>query len=169
MPKISTHLHLALKILEKLDIQNETAFLLGNAYRDCWYKDEEAAVKNHYKSRPQSACDLKRFLKENTLDDFNLGWYFHLWTDNRFKILDTGDISGYDRVICDMPVVHPLLQKLQQMEFSGREKQAVENIRNMANQPVPLYMVDRDKSARYEAILENVSAQFVSLYVFFTT
>ncbi len=169
MPKISTHINLALKLFEKLDIENETAFLLGSAYADCGYKDRRQMLKNHYKNTPEDFCNLKAFLKENVLDDFNFGWYFHLWTDNRIRHMDLEDISDYDRVIFDMPRVQPVVLKLAEKEFCGREKQALENILDMANRPVPLYLPSEEKAEKYKEILNNLAARFAEIYVFFTT
>ena len=44
MPKVNTHLHMALKLCKVMCIKDLDSFLLGNAYPDCW----ETSVKKAF-------------------------------------------------------------------------------------------------------------------------
>lgn len=76
MPKINTHIHLALKVSKKINIHDIESFVLSNAYPD--YVDRLGEY--HYKDNEDSECNLQKFLEIEELNDFNLGYYFHLWT-----------------------------------------------------------------------------------------
>ena len=160
MPKINTHLHLALKLSEKIQIENFHSFLLGNAYPDCWNMSAAEAMKKHYKDTLDNPCDMKRFRENEETNDFNLGYYFHLWVDNRILEIDLEDISKYDCMICDMPVIGPIIQELQENEFTGKEYEAMQNIMTLESEPMPLYLVNPDKQERYNAILDGLVAEF---------
>ncbi len=165
MPKISTHLNLGLNLLEKIDIADRQAFMLGNAYPDCWKSDMDKALQLHYKSTPRADCDLKAFLKENPLTDFNLGRYFHLWVDNRIKSIDLGDISATDCVIFDMPVISEFTETLRGKDLAGAEKTAADNIFATAADPVPLYLPQEEKREKYIQILDSLVRRFERVYL----
>ena len=44
MPKIHTHLALAMKLSQQININNLNAFLLGNAYPDIWDENIDEAI-----------------------------------------------------------------------------------------------------------------------------
>ena len=44
MPKVNTHLHIALKLSEAMTIKDLDSFLLGNAYPDCWTTSSEKSL-----------------------------------------------------------------------------------------------------------------------------
>ncbi len=162
MPKITTHLHLALKLLDKISIKDKKAFLLGNAYPDCMYAGEEEFLSLHYKDSRYSLCDLKKFKEQEKKNDFNLGYYFHLWTDNRIREVDTGDISKYDCIICDIPVILPAVEELKKESFSGRKETAMGNILALESEAVPLIEVPDEKRKKYEEILDVLAEKFAS-------
>ena len=161
MPKISTHLHLALKLSKIIKIKDLNFFLLGNAYPDCWKISVEKSLRLHYKDDASAPCCLEKFKENEEMDDFNFGYYFHLWVDNRIMEVDAGDISKDDCLICDMASVAPLIRQLEQYNAAdGREHQAVQNILALASEPLPLYEVPEDKKKRYDAILDTLADEF---------
>ena len=162
MPKITTHLHLALKLLDKISIKDKNGFLLGNAYPDCMDAGEEEFLSLHYKDSRYSLCDLKKFKEQEEKNDFNLGYYFHLWTDNRIREVDTGDISKYDCIICDIPVILPAVEELKKESFCGRKETAMGNILALESEAVPLIEVPDEKRKRYGQILDVLAEKFVS-------
>lgn len=152
MPKISTHLHLALKLCEKIEIEDKTSFFLGNSYPDCWNDSVEEGERRH------CAVDAEE-------NDFNLGWKFHLWVDDRMKDIDTGDISKYDCMICDMPVIGHLIEELKQHTFTGKEAEAMNHILSLESEPIPLYLVPAEKMNRYEEMLDRLVDLFLVDYI----
>jgi len=161
MPKINTHLHLALKLSEKMDIVDLDAFFLGNVYPDCWNISIEQSLIYHYKNDRSNLCDVEKFKIDEEISDFNLGYMFHLWIDNRILEVDTKDISKYDCLICDMEVVVPIIQQLKQGVFTGKEYQAMQNILSLESEPIPLYLVPEDKKRRYNEILDKLVDEFI--------
>lgn len=161
MPKINTHLHLAIKLSEKLNIQNLNSFYLGNAYPDCWNYSIDQSIQLHYKNEFNSLCNLELFKENEEMNDFNLGYYFHLWVDNHILNNDTEDISKYDCLICDMEVILPIIDQLRQLEPVDKEHQAMQNILTLESEPMPLYLVSRDKKKRYEEILDELILRFI--------
>lgn len=161
MPKINTHLHLALKLNKVINICDLDSFLLGNAYPDCWSTSLEQSLVNHYKNDPSSLCNLELFKKFEKMDDFNFGYYFHLWVDNRILEVDVDDISKDDCLICDMEVITPIIQQLKQHSVIGKEYQSMQNILSLESEPLFSYSVSEDKKKRYEAILDMLIDEFV--------
>ena len=167
MPKITTHLHLALKLLDKISIKDKKAFLLGNAYPDCAGVREEEFLSLHYKQSRYGLCNLEKFAEQEEKNDFNLGYYCHLWTDNRIIEVDTGDISKYDCIICDIPVILPAVEELKKESFCGREETAMGNILALESEAVPLIEVTREKRKKYDEVLDGIADKFASEISFF--
>jgi len=163
MPQISTHLHLALKLQNKLALNDIDSFLLGNAYPDQWKDAFEESLALHYKTKPSAECNLNEFLKNNRLDnDFNLGYYFHLWIDNEIQKINTGDITKSDCLICDMEIILPAILQLKQNSYSDKKLQAMGNIATLEETPLPLYIVDSEKKLCYNNILEQLACDFAT-------
>ncbi|MBQ8604137.1 MAG: hypothetical protein IJ410_04760 [Oscillospiraceae bacterium] len=162
MPQISTHLNLALKLMDKTVITDSDSFLLGCAYPDQWNDSFENSLALHYKSSPSADCNLDKFLEHNRInDDFDLGYYFHLWVDNEILKYDVGNISKSDCLICDMEVILFTVQRLLQNEYSGKKLQAVNNILTLKSTPLPAYIVDEEKRSCYNNILEQLATGFM--------
>lgn len=161
MPKINTHLHIALKLSIATEIQDFDSFLLGNAYPDCWKTSVERSLRCHYKDDPSGPCDLERFRSTEEKDAFSFGHYFHLWVDNRISEVDVGDISKYDCLICDMPVIAPTIQRLRQLTVTGKKHQALQNVLALESESMPLYLVPEEKQKRYHAILDMLADEFL--------
>ena len=161
MPKVNTHLHMALKLCKVMCIKDLDSFLLGNAYPDCWETSVEKSLCYHYKDELSSLCNLERFKRTAEMDDFNLGHYFHLWVDNRILEVDVGDISKYDCLICDMAVIAPIIHQLAQLTVSDKKRQALQNILALESEPIPLYLIPEEKKRRYDAILNMMVNKFV--------
>lgn len=160
MPKIQTHLHLGIIYLNQFEIKDENAFLLGCSYPDKWHLNKEDALKRHYKNESTSPCHLDSFLKDyNLQDDFNLGYYFHLWLDNEIKTVETDGISMYDCLLSDHDVIYSFVQSLH--ADNELQAQALENIHYALNQPLPLYLVPIDKVNKYKKILNLLITKFV--------
>lgn len=160
MPKIQTHLHLGIIYLNQFAIKNENAFLLGCSYPDNWYLDEADALKRHYKNENTSPCDLNSFLQKHDLkDDFNFGYYFHLWLDNEINTVETDGISMYDCLLSDHDVIYSYIQSLH--GDNELQNQALKNIQYALNQPLPLYLVPTDKVNKYKKILNLLITKFV--------
>lgn len=149
MPRISTHLHLGKILLSKYEVENKESFLLGCVYPDV----KERMMERHYKQNITDFCDLEAFKIQNTLDDFNFGYYFHLWVDNEIRKVDVSDISKDDCLICDMEEIISLIYELKQLSFVGKEKEAMDLINTLENEPMPLYLVRRDIKEKYSNIL----------------
>lgn len=164
MPKINTHLHAALRLREKKKVKNLEAFYLGNVYPDCWNCSEEQHCLYHYKKDISALCDLEKFMETEEMNDFNLGYLFHLWFDNYILTVDTKDISKYDCMICDMAVILPVIQELKGQEFEGKEGQAMQKICSLESEPVPLYLVSNYKREQYVKILDKAAELFVEQY-----
>ena len=160
MPRIHTHLALALKLSEQININNLNAFLLGNAYPDIWDENINEAIHLHYKNDANSKCNLTSFLKDYNLSDaFNLGYYFHLWVDNEIKYMNLLDISKYDCMICDNEILSPIIPNL--VACHDKEKQALNNIYKLNHEPMPLYLVHLDKKEQYHHILDTLVYHFI--------
>ena len=160
MPKIHTHLSLALKLSKRIHINDLNAFLLGNTYPDIWDENIDDALHLHYKKDADSECDLTSFLVDNNLnDEFHLGYYFHLWVDNQIKYIDLLNISKYDCMICDYEMISPFISTLQANH--DKEKLALNNIYKLSNEPMPLYLVHHNKKQQYLDILDTLVDQFI--------
>ncbi len=144
MMKISTHLHLALKLSERMCIEDRNDFWLGNSY--------------------PTYLDMESFKVCKEKNDFNLGHIFRLWIDNRMMSVDFGEISMYDCMICDMPVIGPVIEELRQSEFSGKKAKAMSNILSLESEPMPLYLVPEEKKERYIRILDMLVEEFYMMY-----
>lgn len=162
MPKINTHLHLALLLSNKINISNLNSFYLGNAYPDCWKDSIEKSLQFHYKKDLNEPCNLNMFISKEERNDFNFGYYFHLWIDNHILEIDTGDISKYDCLICDMQSISPIIEQLKQFNYDGKEALAMQNILTLESEPMPLYLVSKDKINRYNNILNMLVNNFIS-------
>ena len=160
MPRVSTHLHIALKLSNAICVKDLSSFLLGNAYPDCWKISIERSLCYHYKEDLSSLCDLERFKETEEMDDFGFGHYFHLWVDNRILGVDVNDISKNDCLICDMAVIAPVIQQLKQLEVTDKKYQSMKNILELESEPMPLYLVPEGKKKRYEAILDMLVDEF---------
>ena len=151
MVKINTYLHLAIKLNQRIVIKDLNSFLLGVAFSD----NSQNLAYNHKES-----VIFTGGIKGLT-DDFAFGQYFCLWVVDRIFNLDFEDISRYDRLICDMAVIAPYLQNLGQIELRGEKAKAFRHIMSLEREPMPLYMVSREKSLRYGAILDRLIRQFL--------
>lgn len=163
MPRINTHLHLALKLSQRIRIDNLDSFFLGNAYPDCWHISMEQSLCNHYKSDPTGLCNLESFKREHGNNDFDLGYFFHLWIDNRILEVNTGNISKQDCMICDMEIIAPLIQRLKMGEFEGEELLAMQNISLMEAAPIPTLAVSDEKKVQYQNLLEMMADEFAKV------
>ena len=74
---------------------------------------------------------------------------FQLWLEEKWSTIDFGDISKYDRMICDMPVVGPTVED-------------PEVIQQLESEPMPLYLVPDEKRERYEALLNQIVAEYLN-------
>lgn len=163
MPQVSTHLHLALKLQKKINIADSDSFLLGNAFPDQWKDSFEKSLGLHYKTDPSGVCNLDEFLKNNRLDnDFNLGYYFHLWVDNEIQKVNVGNISKSDCLIYDMEIIRPAILQLKQNIWQDKKLQAMNNILSLESTPLPLYIPDSEKKTRYDNILEQLVCEFAT-------
>ena len=72
---------------------------------------------------------------------------FKIWIEVNWNQLDFGDISKYDRMICDMPVVGPTVED-------------PEVIQKLESEPMPLYLVSEEKRERYEILLYKIIAEY---------
>ncbi len=160
MPKLSTHLHIALKLSEKFEKIDKNEMFSGAGYPITRAGSDDDTVRLHYREDFVDVCHLDKFLDDNDIEDFNLGWFLHLWTDNYFAGLDMGDISVYDMMICDMGQVVPALQELIEDESDGRDIYATVNLRALEREPLPLYLVSDEKRDRYFEILDKAVEVF---------
>ena len=80
---------------------------------------------------------------------------FHAWFEDYMAELDMQDISMYDQLICDMEVILPVIQELQQQELTGKRAEAMEKILQLESEPMPLYLVPEQKKQEYIQILER--------------
>lgn len=164
MPSVNTHLHLALLATKKLLVNDTDAFLLGNAYPDQWDLSEYKSVLLHYKNTAEGECNLDKFLLCENRDDFTLGYYFHLWCDEYVKGIELEDLTKYDRLICDMEVLIPVIYALNNKTYTGKYQQAMDNILTLEREPMPLYLVSPSKKEKYIAVLENIVESFIKEY-----
>lgn len=166
MPKISTHLHLALKLSKKINICNMDSFILGSAYPDCWNTSLEQSLVNHYKSDTSSLCNLELFEKDKQINDFNFGYYFHLWVDNRILEVNVEGISKDDCLICDMEMITPIIQQLKQHSVNSEEEnQALNNILTLESERISSSFISEDKKKRYDDILNMLVDEFIEIYL----
>lgn len=161
MPKIHTHLHLALKLSKKINISDVDSFFLGSAYPDAWKTSTEKSLQYHYKKEAYEECNLEAFMKNEPMDDFNLGYYFHLWIDNRILETDTSDINKQDCLICDMEGILPMIQHLRELKLSGKRYEAFQNILCLESEPMLLYRVPEMRKKKYEEILDKLVNEFI--------
>ena len=153
MPKISTHLHLALILSDVLKIRDLKSMMLGSAYPDV-LDDKRLFLSLHYKENCLASCDLKAFLKDNGIRDvFDLGYFFHLYCDNKIEQYDLKDINQYDALIFDMQKVSPHSNLFKTRAQDERESLALKNIQALDKEPMPLYIPDLLKKESYEKIL----------------
>lgn len=166
MPKISTHLHLALKLSQKIKISDLNSFYLGNAFPDCWNESDDNAKKYHYFKELSYECDLESFIKNEDINNFNFGHYFHLWVDNHISqvLLEYNytNINKYDCIICDMPIIAFIIEELKQYTCIKKQYQALKNILSLESEPVPLYIVSIEKKKNYEEILDKLIDEFLN-------
>ena len=161
MPKLSTHLNLALILGEKIKIQDLRSLFLGAAYPDV-LDDDDLFLKLHFKKTAKDLCDLKTFLlKVKTRDNFSLGHFFHLYLDNVYESYDFKDIKKYDALICDMQRVIPYLDLVKIETIEPKKKRAIQNIKRLDLEPIPLYMIFKEQAIAYEEILEKIVADFL--------
>lgn len=161
MPGIHTHLNLAQRLLKEITVESPGAFLLGNAYPDRFGESIQKSIELHYKQALHDPCDLGAFLDAEPRDDFTLGYYFHLWVDNRMMTVDVQDIQKLDCLICDMEVIGPAIQAARDHAATDRERQALRNILELEQKPVPLYSVPEEKKKRYDKILYSMVRDFI--------
>ena len=161
MPKVNTHLHIALKLSEKMCIKDLDSFLLGSAFPDCWNTSAEKSLRYHYKDEVSCLCDLERFKQTEEMDDFGFGYYFHLWVDNRILKIDIGDISKQDCLVCDMAVITPIVHHIGKIAVTGKKHQALQNILALKSEHIPEYSVPEEKRKRYDAILDLLVDEFL--------
>lgn len=161
MPRIHTHLNLALRLLKRIEITNSIPFLLGNAYPDCFEEDGDKAMRLHYKECREDECHLDVFLENEEKNDFNFGYYFHLWVDNYMKEVDCLDISSSDCLICDMEEIRETILNLYRETYEGKELEAFHHIRRLESTPMPLYMVFEEKKDVYSHILDTIVDAFM--------
>lgn len=88
----------------------------------------------------------------------------HAWIDEHIKEMELGDITKYDCMICDMPVIGPLIEELRQGTYSGAEEAAMKKILSLETEPIPLYLVPDEKKLRYERILEILVDEAYNAY-----
>ena len=136
MPKISTHLHLALILSDVLKIRDLKSMMLGSAYPDV-LDDKRLFLSLHYKENCLASCDLKAFLK---------------------------DINQYDALIFDMQKVSPHSNLFKTRAQDERESLALKNIQALDKEPMPLYIPDPLKKESYEKILHKVILDFLERY-----
>lgn len=160
MPRLHTHLHLSKIFLEQYPMKNPDSFLLGNIYPD-QFEDSEKMMHDHYKNNIEDDCNLSQFLNEKNLDDFNMGFYFHLWVDNKIKTINLYDITKQDCLICDMDAIFPIIEDLKSKSFTGIEKEAFEHLHQLDHIPMLLYIVSKDKQEKYEKILHQLVSDFI--------
>lgn len=159
MPKIHTHLHLALLLQKKMKIANEHSFLLGTVYPDCFHVSVEKAKLLHYMI--EDNCDLSKFIQNKKWNYFTFGYYFHLWVDNYIQKMDLNNITVSDCLLCDMEVIAPILQELLNVKYEGKEKEAQDNLTQLEKIPMPLYLVDEEKKKKYNLLLNEINEQFI--------
>lgn len=165
MPSIYTHLHLALLFADKIELKNPTSFMLGNAYPDVWETSKEKALTYHYMNQENKQCDLSAFLKNEPMNDFNLGYFFHLWVDNYIQTINLMDINKYDCMICDIEVIASYIETIKKMSFQEKEKQSFLNILLLEKKPMPLYLVSSLKKENYKQILNSIVNTFIKEHI----
>lgn len=87
---------------------------------------------------------LHLLLKLNNPDENET---FKTWIEEKWNQIDFDDISKYDRMICDMPVVGPTVED-------------PEVIRELEAEPMPLYLVPEEKRERYEILLDEIISEY---------
>ena len=103
--------------------------------------DKRLFLSLHYKENCLASCDLKAFLKDNGIRDvFDLGYFFHLYCDNKIEQYDLKDINQYDALIFDMQKVSPHSNLFKTRAQDERESLALKNIQALDKEPMPLYI-----------------------------
>lgn len=136
MAAINTHLHLAIKFSKIVSIENLNAFLLGVAY-------------------PYT-------LETKVTDDFYLGYNFQTWIEQYLLNVEFHEITKYDRLICDMEVILPYIEQLQQLSLVDYEQVAMNCIMALENEPMPLYMVKEDTKNTYHQMLDIMINEYIA-------
>ena len=127
-------------LLLRKRIEDISSLLLGIAYFERGEGEKDKAFEN---------------------DDFSLGCRFRLWIDDFAKTVNFEDVNEYDRLICDMPVIISYIENIKERKLSGKELRAFQKVLALEYQPMPLYLVSVEKSARYSRILDNIVDNFV--------
>ena len=140
MLKVNTYLRLGIKLSERIRIEDISSLLLGLAYFESGEGEKDKAIED---------------------DDFSLGCRFRLWIDDFAKTVNFEDVNEYDRLICDMPVIISYIENIKERKLSGKELRAFQKVIALEHQPMPLYLVSVEKSARYSRILDDIVDNFV--------
>ena len=140
MLKVNTYLRLGIKLSERIRIEDISSLLLGLAYFESGEGEKDKAFEE---------------------GDFSLGCRFRLWIDDFAKTVDFEDVNEYDRLICDMPVIISYIENIKERKLSGKELRTFQKVIALEHQPMPLYLVSVEKSARYSRILDNIVDNFV--------
>ena len=140
MLKVNTYLRLGIKLSERIKIEDISSLLLGLAYFEIGEGEKDKAIEDN---------------------DFSLGCRFRLWIDGFAKTVNFEDVNEYDRLICDMPVIISYIEDIKERKLSGKELRAFQKVIALEHQPMPLYLVSIEKSARYSRILDNIVDNFV--------
>lgn len=150
--------------MQKTHVADPASFLLGSAYPDRFHHSVEEGLALHYKKDLMGPCDLTAFLKNEERDDFGLGYFFHLWVDDRIMSVNTEDISPSDCLICDMGAFLPFYETLRGQTFTGKKQVAMQNVLTLEREPMPLYLVPPEKKKRYEVLLDTLVDEFLEAY-----
>ena len=140
MLKVNTYLRLGIKLSERIRIEDISSLLLGLAYFESGEGEKDKAFEE---------------------GDFSLGCRFRLRIDDFAKTVNFEDVNEYDRLICDMPVIISYIENIKERKLSGKELRAFQKVIALEHQPMPLYLVSVEKSARYSRILDNIVDNFV--------
>ena len=140
MLKVNTYLRLGIKLSERIRIEDISSLLLGLAYFESGAGEKDKAIEE---------------------GDFSLGCRFRLWIDDFAKTVNFEDVNEYDRLICDMPVIISYIEDIKERKLSDKELLAFQKVIALEHQPMPLYLVSVEKSARYSRILDNIVDNFV--------
>lgn len=162
MPKIHTHLHLGCLLNDLIHIEDFDSFQLGNVYPDCFGFSEEEAIKRHFKANMNVSCNLNELIKLAPWDSFTLGYYFHLWVDNYVLHIDLKNITKSDCLICDMEVIHDVINELSHKTFKEKELEAMRIVHLLDVMPMPLYLVDVNTKNTYKQILSDIINAFIT-------
>ena len=133
MERNHTYLHLALKLKEKINIDDFDSFCLG------------------------CVCPEDGIEWGTAKEDFTRGKAFGQWAQGKICRMD---IAKYDAMICDMEAILPLVERLREGKYQGEKQQALENILALEQEPVPLYLVCPEQKIKYAASLERLAEEF---------